>query len=522
MKPDHPGPLTGPTNTGVLVVSGYGLRIGMERGHLIVEDGVANRRRKQRFSRVGSEIRRVVVLGHSGSISLEALRWMHELDIAFLQIGPDGELIASGAPNAIRDVRVRRGQAIAMHSTSGLEIVRELIVAKVSGQCRVLHHIEDARESRGLAEQALKNLASVQSLDALRFFESRAAAAYWSAWEQIPIHFAGRDSKTVPAHWRHFGTRSSLLTSSPRKAATPGNAILNYFYAILEAEARLAAIGVGCDPGIGIIHSDASRRDSFACDLMEPIRPLVDLHVLQLLGSQTFTRSDFFEMRDGNCRLMPELSRPIAATAPIWARAVAPWAEQIAGALSQLLLTLGCAATAQPPLAPARHRTPLTQRNRSRPSKAPARVVAALSSSLHIPPRCKGCGVDLGQRKRVYCDTCLPTHAAIASKKGVETQAMLRAIGSDRRSSAETKEKHRISALRQNALNAAWEVEHSDIPTSSVFRREILPNLKTVPVRTLSDATGLSASSCKKIRSGDLVPHPRHWEKLKLLLSGGR
>src|SRR5207253_397645 len=153
--------------------------------------------------------------------------------------------------------------------------------------------------SRDLTETALDSLTSAPSLDALRFFESRAAAAYWNAWEQTQIHFAGRDSKTIPTHWRHFGTRRSLLSSSPRKAATPGNAILNYFYAILEAEARLAAIAVGCDPGIGIIHSDVSARDSFACDLMEPIRPLVDLQVQKLLDYQTFARNDSLEMRAG-------------------------------------------------------------------------------------------------------------------------------------------------------------------------------------------------------------------------------
>lgn len=59
----------------------------------------------------------------------------------------------------------------------------------------------------------------------------------------------------------------------------PPNAVLNYLYAILEAEARLAAAELGLDPGLGVLHRDTPNRDNLACDLMEPARPLVDAFV---------------------------------------------------------------------------------------------------------------------------------------------------------------------------------------------------------------------------------------------------
>ena len=55
-----------------------------------------------------------------------------------------------------------------------------------------------------------------------------------------------------------FGARVSPLTGSPRLAATPPNAILNYLYALLESEARLAAAALGLDPGLGVLHVDTS------------------------------------------------------------------------------------------------------------------------------------------------------------------------------------------------------------------------------------------------------------------------
>src|SRR5262249_30091626 len=127
-----------------------------------------------------------------------------------------------------------------------------------------------------------------------------------------------------------FGTRKSLLSGSQRLAVNPPNAMLNYLYALLEAEARLAAAALGLDPGLGFIHLDTKARDSLACDLMEPVRPLVDAYVLDWLRSQPLRREWFFEQRNGNCRLMASLTIQLSETAPMWARAVGPLTEWIA------------------------------------------------------------------------------------------------------------------------------------------------------------------------------------------------
>lgn len=44
--------------------------------------------------------------------------------------------------------------------------------------------------------------------------------------------------------------------------------MLNYLYAMLEAETRFAASTLGLDPGIGVMHVDVPYRDSLALDLM--------------------------------------------------------------------------------------------------------------------------------------------------------------------------------------------------------------------------------------------------------------
>jgi len=126
---------------------------------------------------------------------------------------------------------------------------------------------------------------------------------------------------------RTFGTRISPLTGSSRLAANPPNAILNYLYAVLESEARLAAAALGLDPGLGVLHVDQQGRDSLVLDILEPVRPLVDSYVLDWITTQPLKREWFFEQRKGNARLMASLNEKLSETAPIWARAVAPVAE---------------------------------------------------------------------------------------------------------------------------------------------------------------------------------------------------
>lgn len=138
--------------------------------------------------------------------------------------------------------------------------------------------------------------------------ESQAGHAYWSAWRTLPINFPRNDVRRVPDHWRSFGTRISLLSGSPRLAGNPANAMLNYSYALLESEARLAAAALGLDPGIGVLHVDRANRDSLACDLMEPVRPQVDALVLDWITRESLSREWFFERRDGNCRRDHSLS----------------------------------------------------------------------------------------------------------------------------------------------------------------------------------------------------------------------
>jgi CRISPR-associated endonuclease Cas1 len=499
---------------GVLALSGYGLRLAVERGHLTITDGAGRSRRTGRFSRVSPTLRRIVVTGSSGLVTLDAMQWLRDTGVSFTQLDHDGRVLSLNAVGALNDVRVRRGQALAAFSSSGVPLVRSLLSGKLASQSEVLRQLGGQREAMAVLADALKRLDEARTIADLRFIEARAAARYWESWNGLAIRFPAREQSKVPQHWLAFDTRRSLLSSSPRKASGPINAILNYLYGVLEAEASSAACRVGCDSSMGILHTDKPVRASFACDLMEPVRPHVDAYVLRLLEEHTFLAKDFFEDTRGHCRLMPPLTGVLSETAPDWAVLLGPIAERIAGQFARLQLSAPqLAAESGSPVA--KHRTPLTQQNRRKVSpgrKAESRGLAA---------RCKECGCTLQNPNRVCCDTCLPLSASRASKKGVAVQAQLRAIGADRRMSPETRATHAKHAQEQHRLNSAWEAKQTTIPSPAVYRDDIAPFLKGFSAKAIADATGLSNSSAKTILSGRMTPHPRHWGAFRALIAKG-
>jgi hypothetical protein len=279
--------------------------------------------------------------------------------------------------------------------------------------------------------------------------------------------------------------------------------ILNYLYAVLETESRLAAAAVGLDPGLGVLHADTIARDNLACDLMEPVRPLVDAYVLKWLRSQPLKRESFFETGAGNCRLMGSLTEHLAQTAPVWARAVAPIAEDVAKTL-----------WTNRDVRPTRKVMPtlLTQRHRRVAQGANA---TAPSPKQPEPPKvCQICGRPL--QRGTHCRHC----AVVASTEALVEAAQKGRLISRRKESQATRTATR---LRNAQAEREWSV--SDLPTwltAEHYDTEVRPRLKELTNRVVSSAIGVSQPYAIRIRHGRIRPHLRHWLTLASLVQQAR
>jgi len=157
------------------------------------------------------------------------------------------------------------------------------------------------------------------SIDALRGHEGACARVYWQALTAAfapGLGFTGRNRRP------------------PRD---PVNAVLSLAYTIATFEAGRQVQRVGLDPMIGFLHSPSFGRESLACDLIEPLRPRIDLWAERLFRERSL-RKEHFTQGDQQACLLGKAGRAafyeaLDETLPVWSR----WLGQTAGALNRLL-----------------------------------------------------------------------------------------------------------------------------------------------------------------------------------------
>jgi CRISPR-associated endonuclease Cas1 len=441
-----------------------------------------------------------VILNAAGLVSLDALRWCQALDIGVLVLGPDGTAQLASTPRVTDDARLRRTQALATSEPYGLDIGRWLIARKLVGQGRILLAcFGNAEAAQTIGELAL-GVEEASSFEGIRKIEAAGAGLYFGAWsgraECVPM-FAAKDRRRIPSHWTRYDGRRSVLASSVqnRKAERPVNAILNYLYALVEAEAIFACQAVGLDPGLGLVHADARSRQSLALDVMEPLRPEVDDFALDLLARRTFRKVDFTETSDGHVRLRSPLTHELAETVPQWAKSLGPIAEHVAHVFGKAMAGTYSAVT---PLTRSRTRAAqaIVKARRASATSAAASTVALQKPASVMKPRwtCPDCGGPVANYRHVRCDTCMaadPCHTPeVRGRRGAAIAARKRVL-------------------------SEWDKANPGVAYDpGIFQREIWPRLAAVPLKDIAEAAGCSKASASDIRRGKRTPHASTWGAL--------
>jgi CRISPR-associated protein Cas1 len=123
------------------------------------------------------------------------------------------------------------------------------------------------------------------SLANIRGYEGAAAAAYFGAYVHLfaeSLQFNGRKKRPPP---------------------DPVNVCLSLGYTLLHYDAVRACHTVGLDAMLGFFHDVSFGRESLACDLMEPLRPLMDRWVWQLFKDRQLRPEHFSFDVGGRCQM---------------------------------------------------------------------------------------------------------------------------------------------------------------------------------------------------------------------------
>lgn len=494
---------TEPPGDGICVAEGHGLKIHVSHGHLAVHDGRGRDRRERRYNRATSKLKRLIVLGDSGYITLDALQWLRDTGAALIQIDRDAKLIAVSANPGTDRPALRRAQAAAATGPAGIEFSRWILTEKLHGQATILTDIPDSEHAARTVKRMITTIETADTIPEMLSAEAQAASAYWNAWASVPANFGA--SARVPDHWRTFEQRHSPLSDSPRLATNPANAILNYLHAIIEAEITIACHTIGLDPGLGVFHVDRPGRASMTLDVIEAIRPIADAYLLALLTKRTLGTQDFVETARGSCRVLRPLARQLASTATTWAGHSGPIVETAC----QILTSHADAPIDVP--------TPLSHTNHARAWDARrTRPANTRATAIQLPASCRDCGEPLPTRRHRYCPSCRQTRfrstAPTARATAATVLAQLRQNGQDPAHGGH-------AAIIRGSKNATHQAAVRDWtgerPDPEIFHAEILPGLRDLTIHDLVAATGLSEHYCSLIRLGKKTPHARHWDALR-------
>lgn len=311
-----------------LILCGHGIHLRVDRGTLFVRDGFTH------YPQTKAELRffpgdletpdRIIIIDGSGGLSLAVLDWFVEQGITLVRIGWNGKSIVTlgGSSSFVDPEKIVWQFATSRDERKRTEFAARILAEKLQATLETLNaclpNSKEKDSARKVIGDGLKRLAKpkVQKFSDLYAIEGPCAQSYFAACRGLKLNWKKKPRDLIPPAWLEFDSRSSLLSGKKQKnwkASHPINAMLNYGYAMLEADLRIKCITQGFDPRIGIAHRpDKGSPDPFLFDVMEPFRPVVDRAVLEFALSETFSPKDFVLRSDGVCRLSPQLARALA------------------------------------------------------------------------------------------------------------------------------------------------------------------------------------------------------------------
>ncbi|MCF6150624.1 MAG: CRISPR-associated endonuclease Cas1 [Candidatus Kuenenia sp.] len=171
-------------------------------------------------------------------------------------------------------------------------ISKELVLKKTEKQLEFLGEAARIAEAEnrkvtfsnffGIIENIMSNIARrCDSQESLRGYEGAASNAYFSAFTSL------------------FSDHLGFKTRTRRPPRDPVNAMLSLCYTLLHYEAVREIQVAGLDPTIGFYHCFDYGRESLACDLIEPFRPVADKFVWELFEEGKCSPADFVKENEG-------------------------------------------------------------------------------------------------------------------------------------------------------------------------------------------------------------------------------
>jgi CRISPR-associated protein Cas1 len=206
-----------------LLLSGFGISIEVNKARLMV---------KQKDSVLEFEPHRmpydsVIIDGHYGSISFEAMRWLSKHEVSIALLNWNGNLLSNTTSQETLNAHLKIKQYEKyLNQDSRLYIAGQIVKQKVNASINLIKSLSNYyKVDLSVINKEIERI-DYYNINSLMMYEGRIASAYWSI-------LSGIFNKLAPDF--NFQSRKNLSYSWNMNASDPVNALLNYGYAILES-----------------------------------------------------------------------------------------------------------------------------------------------------------------------------------------------------------------------------------------------------------------------------------------------
>ena len=281
-----------------LLISGFGVSITVNRARLTVNTTDCNYEFRPHQIPYDS----VIIDGHYGSISLEALYWLSKHGVSVSLINWNGNMLYTAIPKETNnaDLRIRQYQSY-IDNEKRLYIANQIVKQKVKSSIGLIKQLVNFYDTDSKTIETEMNRYDSDSIKDIMMYEGRIASAYWSC-------LSGIFNELAPDF--RFETRKNLSYSWNMNASDEVNALLNYGYAILESIVRKSINTIGLDLSIGFLHEIAHSKHPLVYDLQELFRYVIDYSVIELLETK-LKKSDFIVTENYHIRLKPDTAKQL-------------------------------------------------------------------------------------------------------------------------------------------------------------------------------------------------------------------
>jgi CRISP-associated protein Cas1 len=305
----------------ILVLNGHGIQMFVDGAKLHIRDGRSSSTEiptEYNFSPQRIDIDNIVINGRSGNISLDAIRWLVKHGVQVTVLNWDGKLLTSMLPPEGVQVKTKFAQYRTFEDPKlRLILAKKIIEAKFERTQLFLDYLNQRYpEVNTNLPQDSSDMKDAKTIKEVMGVEGVVAAFYWEQYQ-----------KAIP-ELLEFSSRCVGRTNRPMGASDTVNCMLNYGYALLEAECLRAINSVGLDAHVGFLHEMSKGKYSLAYDMQELFRFLVDLAVLNLIEKGTMEKKDFIRTENFTMKLRTSGTRKITIELNSWLSKVVTYQEK--------------------------------------------------------------------------------------------------------------------------------------------------------------------------------------------------